>query len=250
MSVVTPVQGASSLLLQQAILVPAPSSSVATTTDVETADAVRAIEPISKHHPVTAKARSKVSEALFSAESQRLPAVKLRLIESVASALGINQENYSSDAAFRAAIRAAFDELAMNPDAREIIAGLPRDLGLDDLGASLKRAAEAARAATEARRTAEQAEEGKAEMNAAEAKAAAEPGPAAETARTPPAASLAEPPAGTKAEPQAAPPQPASAPRAESGSASAAAAPAAELAPASAASPAPAPTASSAPAAA
>lgn len=249
MSTVTPAQGAASLLLQQAILVPAPHSPAATT-EVETVTAVQPVEPISKHHPVTAKARSKVSEALFSAESRGFPAVKLRLIESVASALGINQENYGSDAAFRAAIRAAFDELAMNPDAREIIAGLPRDLGLDNLGASLKRAAEAAEAAAEARRAAEQAEERKAEVEANKARAAAGPAPAAETAQAAPAASPAEPPVGTKAEPQAAPPQPASAPRAESGSASVASAPAAEVAPASAASPAPALTVSSTPAAA
>ncbi len=241
MSVVTPVQGASSLLLQQAILVPAPNSSAAITTDLETADAVRAVEPISKHDPVTAKARSRVSEALFSAESQGFPAVKLRLIESVASALGINQENYGSDAAFRAAIRAAFDELAMNPEAREIIAGLPRDLGLDNFDASLKRAAEAAKAAAEARRAAEQAQERKAEPEATEAKTAAKPAPAAETA---------EPSAGTKAEPQAAPPQPAPAPSAESSNAPVAAASAAEVAPAPATSTAPAPAASSAPAAA
>jgi len=166
MSTVTPVQGAASLLFQQAILVPAPHSPAAAT-EVETVTAVQPVEPISRHAPVTAQARSKVYEALLQVESAGLPAIKLRLIENVAGALGINQENYGSDSAFRAAIRAAFDELAMNPHAREIIAGLPRNLGLDSASASLKEAAEAARAAAEAQREAYRAEqEAKAEREA------------------------------------------------------------------------------------
>ncbi|MCU4180784.1 hypothetical protein [Bosea sp. BH3] len=257
MSTVTPVQGAASLLLQQAILVPASNAPRAAAAS-ETADAVRPVEPISKLDPVTTQARSRVSEALFDAEHTSLTSIKLRVIESVAGALGINQENYGSDTAFRAAIRAAFDELALNPNAREIIAGLPRDLGVDTFSASLKQAAEAAKAATEAQRAANEAQqdaraEQAARIEAADAKAvdtkaanakAAEQ--AAEAARPAPAPKAAEPPVAKTVEQQAAPQTAAaSAPKAESAPAPAPAA-AAHASPA----PASAPTASPAPAAA
>jgi len=207
MSTVTPVQGAASLLLQQAILAPASHAPRAAAAG-ETADAVRPVEAISKLDPVTTQARSRVSEALFDAEHPSVTAIKLRVIESVAGALGINQENYGSDAAFRAAIRAAFDELATNPNAREIIAGLPRDLGLDTFGASLKQAAEAARAAAEAQRAANKAEqaaeaERAAAIEAADAKTA--DAKAAGTAKPAPAPEAAEPPAVAAAAPQTAP---------------------------------------------
>ena len=225
MSTVTPVQGAASLLLQQAILVPAPHSPAATT-EVETVTAVQPVEPISRHEPVTAQARSKVYEALLHAESARLPAIKLRLIENVASALGINQENYGSDSAFRAAIRAAFDELAMNPHAREIIAGLPRNLGLDTFGASLKQAAEAAKAAAEAQRDADKAE------REAQAEREAEAERAAEAASSAPAPKTAEAAALPKTEQQPALPASATVPEAESATPAPAAAPEPTSAPA------------------
>lgn len=215
MSTVTPVQGAASLLLQQAILVPAPHSPAAKT-EVETVTAVQPVEPISRHDPVTAQARSKVYEALLQAESTGLPAIKLRLIENVAGALGINQENYGSDSAFRAAIRAAFDELAMNPHAREIIAGLPRNLGLDSASASLKEAAEAARAAAEAQREAYKAEqEAKAEREA-EVEQAAKAERAVAAADPAPAPKTTEAAAPPKTDPQPTPPASAAAPKAES----------------------------------
>lgn len=218
MSTVTPAQGAASLLYQQAILVPAPHSPVSAT-EVETATAVQPVEPISKHAPVTVQARSKVSEALLQAESASLPEIKLRLIESVAGALGINQENYGSDSAFRAAIRAAFDELAMNPHAREIIACLPRNLGLDTFGASLEQAAEAAKAAAEAQREADEAEQEAQAKREAQAERSAE---AVDQASVPKTAEAAAPP---KADQQPALPASAAAPKAESAMPAPAAAP-------------------------
>lgn len=237
MSTVTPVQGAASLLLQQAILVPA-SNAPSVAAAGETADAVRPVEPISKLDPVTTQARSRVSEALFDADYTSLTSIKLRVIESVAGALGINQENYGSDAAFRAAIRAAFDELALNPNAREIISGLPRDLGIDTFSTSLKQAAEAVRAAAEAQRAANEAQqtaeaERAAAIEAADAKAA--DAKVVDTAKPAPAPKAAEPPAPATAAP---PPAPATAAPAPEAASSAKPAPAA----ASNASPAPAPT--------
>jgi len=215
MSTVTPVQGAASLLFQQAILVPAPHPPAAAT-EVETATAVQPVEPISRHDPVTAQARSKVYEALLQAESAGLPEIKLRLIENVAGALGINQENYGSDSAFRAAIRAAFDELAMNPHAREIIAGLPRNLGLDSASASLKEAAEAARAAAEAQREGHKVEQKAKAEREAEIEQAAKAERAVAVADSAPAPKATEAAAPPKTETQPAPPASAAAPKAES----------------------------------
>ena len=235
MSTVTPVQGAASLLLQQAILVPAPHSPAAKA-EVETVTAVQPVEPISRHDPVTAQARSRVYEALLQAESTGLPAIKLRLIENVAGALGINQENYGSDSAFRAAIRAAFDELAMNPHAREIIAGLPRNLGLDSASASLKEAAEAARAAAEAQREAYKAkQEAKAEREA-EVEQAAKARRATAATDPAPAPKTTEAAAPPKTEPQPAPPASTAVPKAESATPAPAAAPETAAAPAPVAS--------------
>lgn len=88
--------------------------------------------------PATKQAQVKVSEVLFESDRVSTLALKVYLTERAAEALGVRKDGFASDTEYRAAIKKAFAEISLKPDARRLIDAIEKDLGLDKLGVSLK----------------------------------------------------------------------------------------------------------------
>lgn len=134
MSTVPSLQGAAALLLRPTHSgVQAPGPALAGNAVLASANGMKLIVD-----PATKQAQVKVSEVLFESDRVNTLTLKVHLMERAAGALGVKKDEFTSDADYRAAIRQAFVELSLKPDARRRIAAIEKDLGLDKLGVSLK----------------------------------------------------------------------------------------------------------------
>lgn len=87
--------------------------------------------------PTTA-AQARINEAMFGVNADDPTATKVKLIERVGKAFGIEQKDYTSLSAYGWAIRNAMEEIKRQAGSAFAFAGIEKDLGLDKLGISLE----------------------------------------------------------------------------------------------------------------
>ena len=134
MSTIQSLQSAAALMLKPAASgMQGPGTPLAGNSVLASANGMKLIvDPATKH------AQVKVSEVLFESDRVSTLALKVHLTERAAEALGVRKDGFASDTEYRAAIRKAFAEISLKPDARQLIDAIEKDLGLDKFGISLK----------------------------------------------------------------------------------------------------------------
>lgn len=82
-------------------------------------------------------AEAAASESVFSANHVDVTEMKMRLIEKAGKAFGVDRDDYATQGEYGKAIRAVVSQIRRMADGDRILAGIARDLGLDDLGISI-----------------------------------------------------------------------------------------------------------------
>ncbi|PSJ61228.1 hypothetical protein [Pseudaminobacter soli (ex Li et al. 2025)] len=77
------------------------------------------------------------SDDMFGTNTTDVTAKKVHLVERLAKSLGVEQEDYDSDAAFYKALKVEIAKLKRDPEGLNKIAAIEKDLGLTELGISL-----------------------------------------------------------------------------------------------------------------
>jgi len=82
-------------------------------------------------------AQAAASESVFSANHVDITEMKMRLIEKAGKAFGVDRDDYDTQGDYGKAIRAVVSEIRRMENGDQVLAGIARDLGLDDLGISI-----------------------------------------------------------------------------------------------------------------
>ena len=78
------------------------------------------------------------TDELFKATTSNVTQMKISLFERVGEALGVDKEDYASEAKFYDAVASRFSALVMQEDSHIFIGKLEQELGLYELGVSLR----------------------------------------------------------------------------------------------------------------
>lgn len=82
-------------------------------------------------------AQAAASESVFSANHVDITEMKMQLIEKTGKAFGIERDDYDNQGDFGRAIKAVVSEIRQMENGDRVLAGIAKDLGLDELGISI-----------------------------------------------------------------------------------------------------------------
>ncbi|MAS05598.1 MAG: hypothetical protein CL534_13075 [Ahrensia sp.] len=82
-------------------------------------------------------AQAAASESVFSASHVDITEMKMQLIEKTGKAFGIERDDYATQSDYGKAIKAVVSQISRMENGDRVLAGIARDLGLDDLGISI-----------------------------------------------------------------------------------------------------------------
>lgn len=132
---VLPSNAAAVLILQQAAATSVGQDD-ASKTITDLANGVAKRDSVSVDKQPT-QAASKVASAMFGVNHTSVTETKLKLIERMGQALGLNKDDFSTSEEFFDAAKQASQQIQNKPDGNKVIASIEKDLGLDKLGISL-----------------------------------------------------------------------------------------------------------------